>query len=210
MAARLQSSCRSANSVASTSKDPPFSPSTLLPRSSSTAPSNNSCVLTPPQIEQDCHEVLNMSDSQGDKDRTASPTSKKQKTHPKRRFQDMWAAKFPWCEQQVAGAGEFDVVRCKICSKVNGADKILAAKDDNLAKHQGWKKALRDLRNGTKKDTYYWDKNSKHCHAERIYAGMTIDNIATLVANGIQKRKEIQFVVIFHLLRFGRPMVEYE
>ena len=43
------------------------------------------------------------------------------------------------------GDGTFDKVRCIIYFKVNGRDKILDAKDDNLKKHQGWKKTLIDL-----------------------------------------------------------------
>ena len=55
------------------------------------------------------------------------------------RFQDTWQAKYPWSEQDAEGDGRFEKVRCVICSKINGRDKILDAKDDNLKKHQGGK-----------------------------------------------------------------------
>ena len=43
------------------------------------------------------------------------------------------------------GDGTFDKIRCIICSKINGKDKILDAIDDNLKNNQGWKIALSDL-----------------------------------------------------------------
>jgi hypothetical protein len=74
------------------------------------------------------------------------------------RVQENWAAKYPWSEQDPDGDGTFDKVRCIICSKVNGRDKILDAKDDNLKKHQGWKRALTDLPSlKVKKREWYWD-----------------------------------------------------
>ena len=127
------------------------------------------------------------------------------------RFQDSWAAKYPWCEQDPEGGGKFEKVRCIICSKINGREKKLDAKDDNLKKHQGWKKALNDIPAlKVKKGEWFWDSNSVHKRAERAFAALPIGNIASLVAAGAPpKRKEVQMVVIFHLLQFGRPMTEY-
>jgi hypothetical protein len=126
------------------------------------------------------------------------------------RFQENWAAKYPWSEQDPEGDGTFDKVRCIICSKVNGRDKILDAKDDNLKKHQGWKRALIDLPSlKVKKKKWYWDQNSVHKRAERTFAALIVHNIGTLVTVGAPpKRKEVQMAVIFHLLQFGRPMTE--
>ena len=56
------------------------------------------------------------------------------------------------------GDGTFDKVQCIICSKVNGKDKIFDAKDDNLKKHQGWKRALSDLPSlKVKNGEWYWE-----------------------------------------------------
>jgi hypothetical protein len=87
----------------------------------------------------------------------------------------------------------------------------LDAKDDNLKKHQGWKRALSDLPSlKVKKWEWYWDQNSVHKRAERIFAALPVHNIGTLVTAGAPpKRKEMQMAVIFHLLQFGRPMTEY-
>ena len=127
------------------------------------------------------------------------------------RFQDTWQAKYPWSEQDAEGDGRFEKVRCVICSKINGRDKILDAKDDNLKKHQGWKKCVSDMPNmKLKRGEWYWDLNSTHKRAERAFAALPAGDIATMVAAGAPpKRKEVQMAVIFHLLQFGRPMTEY-
>jgi hypothetical protein len=127
------------------------------------------------------------------------------------RFQDTWQAKYPWSKQDAEGDGRFEKVRCVICSKINGRDKILDAKDDNLKKHQGWKKCLSDMpAMKLKRGEWYWDLNSTHKRAERAFAALPTDDIATMVAAGAPpKRKEVQMAVIFHLLQFGRPMTEY-
>jgi hypothetical protein len=98
-----------------------------------------------------------------------------------------------------------------ICSKVNGRDKILNAKNDNLKKHQGWKRALNDLPSlKVKKGVWYWDQNSVHKRVERTFAAMYVNNIHTLVTTGAPpKRKEVQMTIIFNLLQFERPMTKY-
>ena len=53
------------------------------------------------------------------------------------KFQENWAAKYSWFQQDHERDGIFNKVRCIICSKVNGINKILDAKYDNMKKHQG-------------------------------------------------------------------------
>lgn len=60
---------------------------------------------------------------------------------------------------------------------------LLDAKDDNLTKHQGWKKAKKDLALiGVKKDEYYWDKFCRQKWGKRVLAIMQPTSIVTLVA----------------------------
>jgi hypothetical protein len=102
------------------------------------------------------------------------------------KFQENWAAKYPWSEQDPEGDGTFDKVRCVICSKINGREKILDAKDDNLKKHQEWKKTLTDLPSlKVKKGEWFWDQNSMHKRIERSFAALPVGNIQTLVATGL-------------------------
>lgn len=98
--------------------------------------------------DPDCQEVICLSDSQAE----PAPAAKKKvrKNDARRRYQDSWASKYPWAEQMPCEGDNVEIVRCSICTKVNGAPKILIAKGDNLAKHQGWEKAKSDLPDGTK------------------------------------------------------------
>jgi hypothetical protein len=72
---------------------------------------------------------------------------------------------------------------------VEGANIILESKIDGLRIHAACK---------------------KHCKVEKVYASIPIDLITTIVSRAVEKRKEVQIAVLFHLLRNGRPMVEYE
>ena len=89
--------------------------------------------------------------------------------------------------------------------------KILDAKDDNLKKHQGWKRALSDLPFlKVKKGEWYWDQNSVHKRIERAFAALHVHNIGTLVTAVIlPKCKKMQIIVIFHILQYGKSMTDY-
>jgi hypothetical protein len=55
------------------------------------------------------------------------------------------------------------------------------------------------------------NNGSKHKKNERIYSALSVCNIQTIVAQGAPfKPKEVQMAIVFHLLSFGRPMLEYE
>jgi hypothetical protein len=54
-----------------------------------------------------------------------------------RHFQDSWAAKLPWAEAVVGADGRITQVRCKICSDIEGREKLLVPKIDSLYKHAG-------------------------------------------------------------------------
>jgi hypothetical protein len=52
-------------------------------------------------------------------------------------FHDVWSVKLPWAEFVVDEQGKVDVVKCKVCSKIDDKDKMFAYKIDNLWKHVG-------------------------------------------------------------------------
>jgi hypothetical protein len=88
----------------------------------------------------------------------------------------------------------------------------LDAKNDNLRKHEGWTTAKYDKPSlGKKKGDSWMNVDSKHKKAEHVYASLHVCNIQTIIAQGVPpKRKEVQMAIVFHLLSFGRPMLEYE
>jgi hypothetical protein len=53
--------------------------------------------------------------------------------------------------------------------------------------------------------------DSKYKKVERVYASLPVCNIQIIVAQGNPpKRNEVQIAIVFHLLSFGQPMLEYE
>jgi hypothetical protein len=57
-------------------------------------------------------------------------------------FKEEWATQFPWVELVEDHVTKTHLVCCKVCSLVEGKDKILNLKLDGLQKHVGKKKAL--------------------------------------------------------------------
>lgn len=57
-------------------------------------------------------------------------------------LQDVWSVKLPWVEFVVDEQGKVHLVRCKVCSKINGKDKIFSLKIETLQKHAGRRKTL--------------------------------------------------------------------
>jgi hypothetical protein len=50
-------------------------------------------------------------------------------------FQDIWAAKLPWAKSVLGNDGRVHQVRCLVCTKIEGRDKLLTPKLDSLWKH---------------------------------------------------------------------------
>jgi hypothetical protein len=69
-----------------------------------------------------------------------NPISKKQNYDHTAKFQDLWATKLPWAKMCLGLDGLLHNVKCKICNKAEGKDKLLALKWDTLCKHIGRKK----------------------------------------------------------------------
>jgi hypothetical protein len=57
-------------------------------------------------------------------------------------FQDRWVALLLSVEAVVGGDGRMSQVHCKVCSHVEGQEKLLVAKIDSLWKHTRRRKAL--------------------------------------------------------------------
>jgi hypothetical protein len=71
-------------------------------------------------------------------------------------FHDVWNAKFPWAKSVVDVDGK---VKCKVCSKIEGKENLLAPKLDSLWKHCGRRKTLTDVQGVCKAGEYYMNKN---------------------------------------------------
>jgi hypothetical protein len=84
-------------------------------------------------------------------------------------FKVSWATKLPWVELQVGFDGFFHTMKCKICSKIEYKDKLLAPKWDSLHKHANRRKADRPMR-GVKKGEWYISNDCKHNKNQVAYA----------------------------------------
>jgi hypothetical protein len=58
-----------------------------------------------------------------------------------KKFQDTSTTKLPWAKFVFDEKGEVQQVRCKVCTSVEGKQKLMATKLDSLFKHQGHRKA---------------------------------------------------------------------
>jgi len=57
-------------------------------------------------------------------------------------FLNVWSVKLPWAEYVVDEQWKVHEVKCKVYTKIEGKEKLLAPKLDNLRKHGGRRKAL--------------------------------------------------------------------
>jgi hypothetical protein len=93
----------------------------------------------------------------------ASPAhlaSRKRKTYELNwHFQELWAAKGPWAKAVVGVDGCITHVRCKICTNVEGREKLLVPKIDSLMKHAGRRRAAVDMEKMKHGECYYLGKN---------------------------------------------------
>jgi hypothetical protein len=90
-------------------------------------------------------------------------------------------------------------VRCKICSEVEGREKLLAPKINGLWKHAGRRRALANF-GGVKKGEHYFLGTNQHVQNERRYFAQVGDTIAVQVAQGAVKEKKwklVQFYLLF-------------
>jgi len=132
-----------------------------------------------------------------------------------RQWQDSWAARLPWAESVLGEDGRIRQVRCKICSDVEGRDKLLVPKLDSLWKHCGRRKATTSF-GKVKAGDYYFLSNNVHVRNEKIFfarSGKAGDTVVQQVAQGAireRKRKMVQFRGILWLLMQGRPLAQYE
>lgn len=79
-----------------------------------------------------------------------------------RKFKEFWHVKLPWTRFYLGSNGSLHTIKCKIYSKVERKDKILATKWDSFCKHVGWQKVLNNIGINVKKGEWYYSKYCKH------------------------------------------------
>jgi hypothetical protein len=79
-------------------------------------------------------------------------------------------------------------MRCNVCSKIQGRNKLLVPKFDHLIKHLNFKK-FRVARLGLAISAYYVKPNNAHLKNEKLYASTRRDMIVDLIEK-VEKTKE--------------------
>jgi hypothetical protein len=144
------------------------------------------------------------------------PTGKRRRNYDRtRKFQLEWQAKLPWAEGVLTEDGWLHMVKCRPCSAVEGVPKLLASKFDTLLKHEGRRRAVRDqpLKNIKKGDVFV-AKDCKHQRNNAIFCARqpctVLEQINSVGTSLERLKKRVQFALLFTLLTYGRPMVQYE
>lgn len=85
-------------------------------------------------------------------------------------------------------------MRCNVCSKIQGRNKLLIPKFDHLIKHLNLKK-FSVVKLGVAISAYYVKPNNAHVKNEKFYASTMRDMIVDLIEK-VEKTKEEFFFVI--------------
>jgi hypothetical protein len=142
----------------------------------------------------------------------AAARQRRQSYKQNHHWQDSWAAKLPWAESVLGRDGSVMQVRCRICSEVEGHEKLLAPKIDGLWKHAGHHRALTTF-GSVKKGEHYFLATNQHVKNEKCYFARVGDSIVLQVARGAVKERKyklVQFRLVFWILSQGRPMSDFE
>ena len=125
-----------------------------------------------------------------------------------------WACKLPWAEGILTNQGRLHMVKCTVCSTMEKSDRLMQPKWDTLKKHEGRRKAIRNMpAYNVKKGEWYMAKDSKHKKNLALYNARAPDNVLQQLnqSNRLEReKKKVQFATLFQILADGRPMLEYE
>jgi hypothetical protein len=102
------------------------------------------------------------------------------------------------------------IVRCKVCSKIEGENKLLVPKFDSFIKHSSLKKCI-VVKPRMVVGAYYVNPNNARVKNEKLYISIRHDTSTSKARKAKKKKKKyVQFVAIWHLLKQGRPMIDFE
>jgi len=125
---------------------------------------------------------------------------------------EQWVARFCWFEPICREDGKMCMVKCRVCSKVKGNEKLLVSKLDSLIKHSGLQKCT-IARLGADVRKYSICPTNSHVKNKKLFAAKGLDMVAIQLESGGKVEREknyIQFVAIWHLFKQGHPMMDFE
>jgi hypothetical protein len=78
-------------------------------------------------------------------------------------FQNVKVTKLPWVKFIVGANGRVHKVKCKVCRKIKGHNKLLVLKLNFLWKHVGQRKTTTTIFNVVAMGEYYFFENKSAC-----------------------------------------------
>ncbi len=122
-----------------------------------------------------------------------------------------WVARFSWFELVCGEDGKMHMVKCRVCFKVQRRDKLLVPKLDSLIKHSRMRKCT-IAKLGVARGQYFICPTNSHVKNDKLFTTRGLDTIVVQRENGgkVEGKKYIQFVAIWHLLKQGCPMTNFE
>lgn len=162
-------------------------------------------------------QELALSDDEEEEEGDGPPPGKKQKKRydSTRKFQTVWAVKLPWAEGVLGPDGVLEMVKCTVCSEHDKKPCIMGPKWDTLVKHEGSRKAVKDIpKYGVKKGDCYIAKDCRHRKNMRLHMAKQpktiLQQVVTSSNRAEKERKKVQFATLFQILSSGRPVLEYQ
>jgi hypothetical protein len=107
------------------------------------------------------------------------------------------------------GGEEMMIARCKICSKIEVENKLLVPKFDSFIKHSSLKKCI-IVKPIMVVGAYYVNPNNAHVKNEKLYVSIRHDTSTSKARKAKNKKKYVQFIAIWHLLKQGHPTIDFE
>ena len=118
--------------------------------------------------------------------------------------------KLPWAESVLGNDEKVYQVCHLVCTKIDSCDKLLTPKLDSLWKHGRRQRAHLNILGVIK--NFYTTMDCRHLKNKVLFLAIRRDTIVEQIVAGAtlkQKKKIVQFVVIFVLLCDGWPMADY-
>ena len=146
-------------------------------------------------------EEVSVSDSDGDFDEdidSIAPKKKPKKNYDlTQKFQLEWACKLPWAEGILTNNGRLHMVKCTVWSTMEKSDRLMQPKWDTLKKHEGRRKATRNMpAYNVKKGEWYMAKDSKHKKNMALFNARAPDTVLQQLnqSNRLEReKKKVQF-----------------
>ncbi len=108
-------------------------------------------------------------------------------------YQDKWATRFSWSKVVCGKDGKMMMFKCKICTNIEGREKLLVPKLNSVTKHFGLKKCIKARPRIIIGKLYIFLTNV-HVKNKKLYAYKRWDNVVIQVTNGDKAERKKKYL----------------